>query len=138
LPAHSQIYGFNPSGKKMSFEEAIELILYEARGGEDGLLASVRLGQEPGVERMRQLILALGTVFELVEGQTELERKLAAALFVLGSDVPLTISSWASKGLVWRKGFMEDEVYEMLMAVQSIFEDRWLETYQADQAETIH
>ena len=59
----------------------------------------------------------------------------AAALFTLGSDVPLTISSLASKGQVWRRGFMEDEVYELLMGVQSIFEDKWL---QPEPTETVH
>jgi len=47
----------------------------------------------------------------------------------------LSISSWASKGHVWRKGFMEEEVYELLVAVQSVFDDRWIEPYET---ETIH
>ncbi len=120
----------------MSLEDAVALIISEARAsGGDGLLVSVRNGEEPGAERMRQLISALRTVFDSLHGQAELDRQLAAALFTLGSDVPLTISSQASKGQSWRKSFMEQEVYELLMGVQSIFEDRWLEP---GPTETVH
>ncbi len=120
----------------MSLEDAVALIISEARaGGGDGLLMRVRNGEEPGPERMRQLISALKTIYDSLHGQAELDRQLAAALFTLGSDVPLTISSQASRGQSWRKGFMEEEVYELLMGVQSIFEDRWL---AAGPEETVH
>lgn len=111
----------------MNTEEAIKIILSEAHPGVDSLLSGIRNGEDPGAERMRRLVSALQTVFQLLSGQPDLDRKLAAALFTLGSDVPLTISSLATKGRGWRKGFMEEEVYELLMGVQSIFEDRWLE-----------
>jgi len=120
----------------MDAEEAVKLILRESHAASaDGVLAIVRQGEDPGAERMRNLIQALKVVFDLLQTQTELDRRLAAALFVLGSDVPLSISSWASKGHMWRKGFMEQEVYEMIMAVQSIFDDRWIDPYET---ETIH
>jgi len=119
----------------MSPDDAVILIISEARTGADGLLVSVRKGEDPGTERMRRLITALGTVFNSLGGQAELDRRLAAALFTLGSDLPLTISSLVSKGQNWRRGFMEDEVYELLMGVQSIFEDRWPEP---ESAETVH
>ena len=119
----------------MSPEDALVLIISEARAGGDSLLTSVRNGEDPGAERMQMLALALKTIFQSLGGQAELDRHLAAALFTLGSDVPLTISSLASKGQVWRRGFMEDEVYELLMGVQSIFEDRWL---YDEPAETVH
>jgi hypothetical protein len=126
-----------PTGEViMSLEDAVALIINEARAGEgDGLLASVRRGEDPGAERMRLLVSALQTVFHSLRGQAELDRQLAAALFTLGSDVPLTISSQAGRGQTWRRGFMEEEVYELLMGVQSIFEDRWLD---AEPLETIH
>jgi hypothetical protein len=119
----------------MNAEDAIALIITEARADGDSLLANVRQGQDPGSERMRQLILALRTVFHALDKQAELDRHLAAALFTLGSDVPLTISSLASKGQTWRREFMETEVYQLLMGVQSIFEDRWLD---GEPTETIH
>jgi hypothetical protein len=119
----------------MTSDEAIALIIYEASASRESLLVTVQRGEDPGGERMRHLSLALSTVFQSIEGHPELDRNLAAALFTLGSDVPLTISSLASKGHSWRSGFMEDEVYEMLMGVQSIFEDKWLES---NQPEIIH
>ena len=115
----------------MNPEEAIALIISEG----DSLLASVRGGEDPGAERMSRLVSALAVVFHSLSGQTEIDRKLASALFTLGSDVPLTISSLASKGHVWRKGFMESEVYELLVGVQSIFEDRG---FEAEAGETVH
>ena len=119
----------------MTPEDAVTLIISEARAEGDSLLGNIRQGQDPGPERMRQLILALRTVFRSLGKQAELDRHLAAALFTLGSDVPLTISSLASKGQTWRREFMEVEVYELLMGVQSIFEDRWLEP---EPSETVH
>jgi len=116
----------------MTSEEAIALIIYEAGASRESLLMTVRRGEDPGNERMRSLSLALSTVFQSIEGHLELDRNLAAALFTLGSDVPLSISSLASKGHSWRRGFMEDEVYELLMGVQSIFEDRWLDSNQPE------
>ena len=119
----------------MNLEEALSIIFSEARADGEGLLVTVKGGDDPGAARMSELNSALGLLFQSLEGQTELNRRLAAALFTLGSDVPLTISSWASKGHLWRKDFMEGEVYEMLMWVQSIFEGKWLEP---EQAETVH
>lgn len=121
--------------RDVSSEEAVALIIFEASESVESLLTIVRRGEDPGAERMGHLSLALKTVFQAFEGNPELERNLAAALFTLGSDVPLTISSLAGRGHSWRRGFMEDEVYQLLMGVQSIFEDRWLEPEQPD---TIH
>ena len=115
----------------MSPEEATALIISEA----EGLLTDVRGGEDPGVERMRRLVSALAVVFHSLSGRRELDRRLAGALFTLGSDVPLTISSLANKGHLWRKGFMEEEVYELLVGVQSIFEDR---EFEAEAGETVH
>lgn len=118
----------------MNPDDAIVLIIAEADPAGNSLLASVRNGEDPGTEKMHQLILALTTLFHSLKGQATLDRKLAAALFRLGSDVPLTISSRASKGQNWRKGFMEVEIYELLVGVESIFEDRRME---ADETEAI-
>ena len=119
----------------MSPEDAVTLAIFEAGYEGDSLLVKVRNGEDPGVERMVQLTSALRTIFYLLNGKAELPRDLAAALYTLGSDVPLTISSLASQGHVWRRGFMEIEVYDLLMVVQSIFEDRWL---GSEQTETVH
>lgn len=119
----------------MTPDEAVSLIISEARADGDSLLAQVREGQDPGRERMRTLVSALRTIFNSLSRQAELDRQLAAALFALGSDLPLTISALASRGQIWRREFMEDEVYQLLMGVQGIFEDRWPEP---EQPETIH
>ena len=119
----------------MTETEAVALIISEARSDGDSLLACVRDGEEPGAGRMRRLVSALAVVYHALGGRGEIDRKLAGALFTLGSDVPLTISSLAGKGHVWRKEFMEDEVYQLLVGVQSIFEDR---EFEADAGETVH
>jgi hypothetical protein len=119
----------------MTLEDAVTLIITEARSSGDSLLTSVRNGEDPGTERMRRLISALDTIYNSLSGHVELNRGLAAALFSLGSDVPLTISALASKGHAWRRGFMEVEVYELLVGVQSIFEDR---RFEPEQAETVN
>jgi hypothetical protein len=115
----------------MSEEEAVKLIISEASDDGDSLFACVRNGEDPTTERMRRLVSALAVVYYSLGGQEMIDRKLASALFTLGSDVPLTISSLAGKGHSWRKGFMEDEVYELLVGVQSIFEGKEFETGEA-------
>ncbi|MFL6229895.1 MAG: hypothetical protein ACJ741_14070 [Pyrinomonadaceae bacterium] len=119
----------------MSEAEAVALIIAEARAEGDSVLALVRAGADPGAERMHRLVSALAVVYHALGGRAEIDRKLAGALFALGSDVPLTISSLANKGHVWRKEFMETEVYELLVGVQSIFDDR---EFEADASETVH
>ncbi len=119
----------------MTPDDALALIISEARPDGDSLLASVKNGEEPGTQRMSRLISALAVIFHSLGGRAEIDRKLAAALFALGSELPLTISSLASRGHSWRRGFMEDEVYELLMGVQSIFEDR---PVGPEPAETVH
>lgn len=119
----------------MTEAEAIALVISEARNEGNSLLAIVRGGEDPGAERMRRLVSALAIVFHSLSGQSRIDRRLASALFTLGSDVPMTISALANKGHVWRKGFMEKEVYELLVGVQSTFEDRSFET---EAGETVH
>jgi hypothetical protein len=119
----------------MNEAEAVALIISEARSDGESLLASVRNGEDPGAERMHRLVSALAVVFHSLSGRREIDRRLASALFTLGSDVPLTISSLAGKGHIWRKGFMEDDVYQLLIGVQSIFEDVG---FEAEAGETVH
>ena len=119
----------------MSEEEAVALVISEAHADEESLLASVRNGEDPGTERMLRLVSALAVLYHSLRGQGLIDRKLASALFTLGSDVPLTISSLAGKGHGWRKGFMENEVFELLVGVQSIFEDR---EFEAEADEAVH
>lgn len=119
----------------MSKEEARALIISEAGNDGDSLLASVRRGDDPGPQRMLRLVSALAVVFHSLNGQSQLERRLASALFTLGSDVPMTISALANKGHVWRAGFMEKEIYELLVGVQSIFDDRG---FEAETGESVH
>lgn len=125
-----------PDAALMTLKEAVELILSEAHEGGRDLRGTVRQGEDPGTERMTTLGTALDTVFSSLQGHTEIDRHLAAALFTLGSDVPLLISSWASKGHTWRKDFMEREVYRLLTAVQAIFEGRRLDSDR--NPETVH
>ena len=120
----------------MTLQEAVEIILSESHACGADLPGAIRRGEDPGRERMTRLIAALGTVFDSMAGHTEISRPLAAALFTLGSDVPLMVSSWATKGHVWRREFMEQEVYRLLTGVQSIFEGRRLESGPAP--ETVH
>jgi hypothetical protein len=119
----------------MNLEEAVKLIINEAHKSDGSLSAVIRTGADPGAQRMHDLISAIKIVFHALEGHGDLDRRLAAALFTLGSDIPLMVSHQANQGQQWRKGFMEDEIYQMLMGLQSIFEDRWLGPVES---ETIH
>jgi hypothetical protein len=106
----------------MSFGEAKDLIISEAAA----ITIMARMGDDPGAERMAQLIEALKILFDSLEGRTQIERSLAHSLFNLALYVPQNIDSWARNGRVWRKEFIEKEQFELISAIESIFEGKWL------------
>jgi hypothetical protein len=105
--------------------QAKQIILDEARSDE-GIVSAFRMGRDPGPERMRRLVEAIKVLFGRIEGQDKVLRDVAAALYVLGTEVPAQIESWGRNGAVWREDLMQRELVELLTAVESLFEGEWL------------
>ena len=70
----------------MQRRDAKAVIRFEAFA-DDGLVTRVRMGEEPGAERMAALLEALQQVFADREGKTRISRELAYDLFSLSFHV---------------------------------------------------
>jgi hypothetical protein len=114
----------------MTIEEARDLIVREglppADLADDSVYVMLRMGDDPGPERMRGLLGAMGAVFLALRDHREIDRRLAAALWILGETATSHIASWAFEAGTssWRKGF-QDEVAQLQTVIQSIFLDEW-------------
>jgi hypothetical protein len=105
--------------------QAKQLILDEATG-ESGIVVDFRMGRDPGSERMRHLIRAIKVLFDRIEGQDKILREVAYSLYLLGTEVPTQIESWARNGATWREGLMDSDLVNLLEAVESLFRGEWL------------
>ena len=114
----------------MNFEQAVELILWEANEME-GLVVAVRAGDDPGAERMARLQLALRVVFDSLRGQPTLDRRLGSALHAFTFHVLGAVEN-GPRSRSWRDEFVEIEVVRMAAAVLSIFDDIWEEWVRED------
>ena len=105
--------------------QARQLILDEGSSTE-GVVVLIRMGIDPGKDRMDQLLEALQLVFVDLSDQLEIDRELAYALFGLANHVEANINSWISQGKKWPDRLVDRELPELLMAVESIFCGEWL------------
>jgi hypothetical protein len=65
-------------------------------------------------------------LFDRIDGQDRILREVAAALYVLGTEVPAQIDSWSRNGAAWRPDLVDRELVELLSAVESMFAGEWL------------
>lgn len=92
---------------------------------EDGVVTDLRMGDDPGPERMQRIIHDLREVFDGLNGAAAIDRELAHALFVLAVQIEAQLTSWAMQGLVWRDALFTEEYPAILLAVESIFAGEW-------------
>lgn len=92
----------------------------------DGIVVMLRMGDDPGPDRMGKILLALRCVFEDLNGANAIDRLLAYALHCLANYSESQISSWMRQGRKWRDGLLEEELPNLLMAVESIFAGEWV------------
>lgn len=101
--------------------ELEELIFYESCA-EDGIVIAIRMGQDPGRERMRRLNSVLQELDEITRGQTTLDRRLAYALFGLAVYPDQETRSWTRAGREWPRELISRELIELAIHVEGIFE----------------
>jgi hypothetical protein len=109
----------------MRARQAKQIILDDATS-EGGIVVALRMGRDPGAERMRRLLEAMQVLFDRIDGQDKIRREVAAALYVLGTEIPAQIESWSRNGAVWREDLVRHEMPRLLLAVESLFEGEWL------------
>lgn len=108
----------------MTPDAARALVIQESTG-EAGTVVSLRTGSDPGPERMNRLFSALKVLFADLRGKPMLDRELAAALHQLAVQIESQVSSWEMRGRTWREELIDEEVPNLALAVESLFEDEW-------------
>ena len=101
--------------------ELEELVIREA-AAEDGIVIEVRMGRDPGRERMKKLTSALEELDQLLREEQTLDRRLAYSLYALSVYVDQNMNSWAEQGREWREEFVNDEVPTLVMYVEYLLE----------------
>lgn len=108
----------------MTFDEAIALVLDEGMKTEpvpyNAMAHILHEGYEPDAEHIAPLIEALYVIQSRLEGQALLNRELASALYLLGSEANSYIAL-ASRDRDSSKGLMFDQVLNLMIAVDQIF-----------------
>ena len=109
--------------------ELQELVIQEA-AALDSIPVAIRMGRDPGSERMQRLNSALEELDGLLAGQTSLERRFAYALYALAYHVDTHVQSWIREGMVWRQDFLDDELPRLLMHVEYLLDgDMFVDEY---------
>jgi len=103
-------------------EEAVRFVVDEGLG-EQGIVVMVRMGDDPGPQRMAKLIEAVQILFRELRNRSQLDRKLVYALFGLAIYVPTNLDPWCRTGRSWRKELVEQEQCQLLESIESIFAD---------------
>lgn len=112
----------------MTPSEARERILDEAFGP-DGLIVALRMGEDPGPERMARTLEAIRVLFADLRGAGAIDRRLADALFGLAYYGDLQVESWRRQGRSWRTELVDREMPALAMAVASVFADEWADLF---------
>lgn len=107
----------------MTFAEATTLILHEGLEM-DGIAVLVHAGDDPGRDRVRTLIAALRVAYEGLRGRSQVDRRLAYALFALSFGVQGTLAG-EHRSREWSEELLTQEQYQLGMAVEGIFADAW-------------
>ena len=104
----------------MTFDAARRVVLEEGgRGEAETLSASFHAGFDPGSDRMRRAIAAVGVVAEGLGASEPLNRELAAALWDLGHWVWEKYWLWPEHARALRPG-LEDEVVKLFDAADAV------------------
>ncbi|MCU0960620.1 MAG: hypothetical protein MUF48_11000 [Pirellulaceae bacterium] len=106
----------------MSRQTELEELVFHEAFSMDGIAVMVRMGQDPGAERMASLISAMKELDEILRGQTVLDRRLAYAFWSLASSLDGNLHSWAREGRQWRPELIHEELYNLLLYVEYLFE----------------
>ena len=109
----------------VTFEEACDLVLREGLE-EQGLCVIVRMGQDPGRERVAKLVRAIRVIYDQLRDEQQVSRPLAYALFAIAFTVQGHVQG-GQRSSEWPDEFVDDEQYQICLAVESVFANRWAE-----------
>ena len=95
----------------MSPEYARKLLLAEGLGI-DGIVVTVRMGRDPGEERLRRVRDAIDVVSEHTKDDERLDRELTLAMWCIGYGGETQSLSW-QKEEAWRDGEFLAQIWEI-------------------------
>jgi len=104
----------------MTFEEARAIIEFEAS---EGVAYTSRHGVYPDRARVEEILEALRTIHQELKGQTVIERKLAAMLFVISDQVQGNMGGASGRGIPIPEEFSTLSFFEIEDLILAIFED---------------
>jgi len=104
----------------MTFEEARAIIEFEAS---EGIAYTSRHGVYPIRARVEEILEALRTIHRALKGQTVIDRKLAASLFVISDQVQGNMGGALERGIPISEEFSTLSFFEIDDLILAIFED---------------
>ena len=106
----------------MSRQSELEQLVIHESCALDGIVILIRIGQDPGRERMQRLNAALAELDEYLRGQITLDRRLAYAFWSLAHYVDQELQSWTRAGREWPAELTNEELMELQINVENLFE----------------
>jgi len=104
----------------MTFEQARAIIEFEAS---EGIVYTSRHGVYPDRARVQEILEALRTIHRELKGQTVIDRKLAALLFVISDQVQGNMGGALERGTPISEEFSTLSFLEIDELILAIFED---------------
>ena len=104
----------------MTYEEARAIIEFEAS---EGVACTSRHGVYPDRVRVEEILEALRTIHQALKGQTVIDRKLAASLFVISDQVQGNMDGALARGIPITEEFRTLSFFEIDVFILGIFED---------------
>lgn len=106
----------------MSRQTELEQLVIHESCALDGVVILLRMGQDPGRERMQRLNAALEELDGYLRGQTTLDRRRAYAFWSIAHYVDQEIQSWIRAGREWPAELTNEELIELQIRVENLFE----------------
>ncbi|WP_444912331.1 hypothetical protein [Microbulbifer sp. PAAF003] len=95
--------------------------------GEKGLPVLARMGEDPGKEYIEQLLSDLHSLCQNLKSSSSLSKELSYVLYCIGHYPYIEYSAWIDKGATFRGHLIDPQIFQLEMAVESIFCNEWLE-----------
>ena len=103
-----------------------ERIIERALSDEKSLPLMARGAEDPGEAYFAQAKEDLKKLFEALEGQSKIDRTLAAALFAMSHQSYVNYEAAVRYGHEFRDTLFDPDLIDLEMAVESIFTGKWV------------
>lgn len=125
---HAKVIAHHPQGT-MDYETAYNLLIAEGNallqsGSEDNFLKRLQQGKPPIPGQVTSILLALRIIFEALQKQKNVDRKLALSVYLIALESQRLFQSGRDAGVDWPP-LLKEDLYRISLAVQSLFSGGW-------------